>query len=62
MSDIRPIDANALKEKISNSINVNDIGRSEWWEGYAQGLELCAEYIDNAPTIPDRTEDVLSLQ
>lgn len=51
MSDIRLIDASALKEKLVNSINVNDIGRDDWWEGYAQGLELCAEYIDNAPTV-----------
>ena len=57
MSDIRLIDASALKEKIVNSIDVNDIGRDDWWEGYAQGLELCAEYVDNAPTVESETTD-----
>ena len=56
-NEVRLIDANALKEKLSNSINVNDIGRGDWWEGYAQGLELCAEYIDNAPTVEQKCEE-----
>ena len=45
------IDANALKEEILKTVNVNDIGRGDFWEGMAQELQWCVDLIDNAPTV-----------
>lgn len=51
MSEVRLIDANALREEMLKTVNVNDIGRGEFWEGIAQELQWCIDLIDNAPTV-----------
>lgn len=45
------ISRKALKEKLTDTINVNDITKSEWYEGYASCVQVLSELIDNAPTV-----------
>lgn len=48
MSDVRPIDANALKNRVITSLNLGDFGINEQSEDNAKVFE---QIIDNAPTI-----------
>lgn len=48
MSEVRLIDANALKKAIQNDL---DIGDNVGDDGYYNAMNMCLEYIDNAPTV-----------
>ena len=47
------ISREALKDKLIDTINVNDITKSEWYEGYAACVQVLSDIIDNAPTVSD---------
>jgi len=54
----RLIDADKLKNAISDVVNY-ELSEDKKW---AKGLEYSLKIIDNAPTVEDRTREVLSLQ
>lgn len=48
------ISREALKDKLTDTINVNDITKSEWYEGYAACVQVLSEFIDSAQAVPER--------
>lgn len=57
---MRLIDADALKTPIEDRID--NIPASEYDEGWNNAIYAVIDEIDNAPTVEDRTREVLSLQ
>lgn len=53
MSEVRLIDANALKAKIQSKYDYDD---AEFDRGYNIGLKAAVEIIDNAPTVTPEQE------
>lgn len=51
------ISREALKDKLTDTINVNDITKSEWYEGYAACVQVLSELIDNAPSAEEITNE-----
>ena len=45
------ISRKALRDKLTDTINVNDITKSVWYEGYAACVQVLSDLIDNAPTV-----------
>lgn len=45
------ISREALKETITEPLNVNDAGKNDWYEGYYTAKNEDVYYIDNAPTV-----------
>ena len=46
------ISREALKDKLTDTINPNDIAKNEWYEGYAACVQVLSDLINNAPTVP----------
>lgn len=51
------ISREALKDKLTDTINVNDITKSEWYEGYAACVQVLSELIDSAQAVETYTKD-----
>ncbi len=51
------ISREALKDKLTDTINVNDITKSEWYEGYTACVQVLSELIDSAQAVETYTKD-----
>lgn len=60
MSNNDLISREALKTAIEDKID--DIPASEYDDGWNNAINAVIDEIDNAPTVEDRTREVLSLQ